>query len=156
MDLIDKAKNIFSWSVVQYKICERIENNPSIYNATIPMFSIYTCHLGENIGDEKNGIGRPVIILSSNIIFKNNRNIIIAPLSKNIKWDGNSTKKVLRYKQHYVLYKLKYPKLGYDSVIQFEDIRSINKSRLGKYICQVNDVMDIKGIKDRIKYMFGV
>lgn len=83
-------------------------------------------------------------------INTNSGNVVVVPLSKNIKWtqtpDG---KKTLRYDWHYVLYKQKYP-LNYDSAVYCEDIRSISKVRLGKYICHV-DPQDMKNISKRIK-----
>jgi len=157
MSIDDKTKDIFKWSIEQYNISRKIDRNPNILSVQVPRYSIYACHLGENIANEKNGHGRPVIVLSSSIILKNNTNIIIAPLSKNIKWEISSqTKKKLKYSYHYVLHKIKYPKLAYDSCIQFEDVRVVSKARLGQYICEVTDSNDVKNIKKRIKEIFGI
>jgi mRNA interferase MazF len=46
--------------------------------------------------------------------------------------------------------KSKYKELNFDSSIQCEDIRCISKSRIGKYICQV-DNDDLNEIRKRIK-----
>ena len=46
--------------------------------------------------------------------------------------------------------KSKYKELNFDSSIQCEDIRCISKSRIGKYIYQV-DNDDLNEIRKRIK-----
>ena len=42
--------------------------------------------------------------------------------------------------------KSKYNKLNYDSAVQCEDIRSVSKARMGKYICKIDgiDMVEIK------------
>ena len=110
---------------------------------------IYTCFLGENIGYEKSKIeARPCLIVSTKQINHESGNVIVVPLSKNIKYEDGTTK--LKYPYHYVLRKSDYPKLDYDSAVQCEDIRCVSKARMGKYICSI-DTTDLNEIKKRLK-----
>ena len=118
---------------------------------TVNRGDIYACHLGQNIGYEKSRLeARPCVVVSTDNINHNSENIVVIPLSKNIKYVRTIKGKMkLRYDWHYVLYKAKY-KLNYDSAVQCEDIRCISKIRLGKYIDHV-DPQDMKNISKRIK-----
>lgn len=110
---------------------------------------IYACYLGENIGYEKSSLAaRPCLVVSSDAINHGNGNIIVVPLSKTIKYDKQDPNK-LRFDFHYVLKASKYA-LICDSAAQFEDIRSISKVRLGKYIDHI-DPNDMTEIRKRIK-----
>ena len=70
-------------------------------------------------------------------------------MSKEIKYKDDNTKTELKYEWHYVFKKSKYNKLNYDSAVQCEDIRSVSKARMGKYICKI-DGIDMVEIKKRI------
>lgn len=110
---------------------------------------IYTCFFGENIGYEKSKLeARPCIIVSTKQINHESGNVIVIPLSKNIKYKDGTSK--LKYPYHYVLKKSDYPKLDYDSAVQCEDIRSISKARLSTYICNTKPD-DMKNIRKRLK-----
>ena len=61
-------------------------------------------------------------------------------MTKEIKYKDNNTKTELKYEWHYVLKKSKYNKLNYDSTVQCEDIRSVSKARMGKYICKIDGI----------------
>lgn len=50
------------------------------------------------------------------------RNIVVIPLTKEIKYKDDKTKTELKYEWHYVLKKTTYDKLNYDSAVQCEDI----------------------------------
>jgi mRNA interferase MazF len=75
---------------------------------------------------------------------------VVIPLTKEIKYKDNTTKTELKYEWHYVLKKSKYNQLNYDSAVQCEDIRSVSKARMGKYICSI-DTTDLDEIKKRLK-----
>ncbi len=149
--LIDnKYENMFRWMSNKLRIQDRFnKNNQS--KVKYPRGAIYACYFGENIGHEKSRLeARPCIVVSNNRINYNATNIVVIPLTKEIKYKNNATKTELKYEWHYVLKKSKYNKLNYDSAIQCEDIRSVSKARLGKYICKV-DIDDMDEIKKRIK-----
>lgn len=92
---------------------------------------------------------RPCLILSNNRINYNATNVIVVPLTKEIKYKNDSCVE-LKYEWHYVLKKDKYVKLNFDSAVQCEDIRCVSKARLGKFICMV-DEKDLGEIRKRIK-----
>lgn len=145
----NKYENILRWTAHKIKLQDKFLKNAQ-EKVKYPRGSIYSCFLGENIGHEKSRLeARPCLIISNNRINYNSSNIIVIPLSKEIKYKDKS-KTQLKYEWHYVLRKSNYPKLSYDSVLQCEDIRCISKSRCGTYICNV-DKFDMDEIKKRIK-----
>ena len=149
--LIDnKYENMFRWMSNKLKIQDRfVKNNQK--NVKYSRGSIYACYLGENIGHEKSRLeARPCVIVSNNQINFNSTNVIVVPLTKEIKYKNTSEKSELKYEWHYVLKKAKYSQLNYDSAVQCKDIRSVSKARMGKYICKINE-LDINEIKKRIK-----
>lgn len=83
---------------------------------------------GKGFLSEKSGV-RPAVIVSSNLINHTSDNIIVAPLTKsfNKKTDEGLTK--LLTTQIYLSERY-YSKLGYSSIIQLEDMRSISKKRV--------------------------
>lgn len=128
---------------------EKFENN-NFRRWFTPRGCVFTCHFGENIGDEKCGMGRPVLVVSSDKINRKSGNVIVVTLSKNIKWT-DATRTRLKYETHWVLKKAKYPQLAFDSAVQCEDIKVISKARLGKFICQIDNASDMKQIRKRLK-----
>lgn len=149
MSSYNKFENLYKWLAHKLKLQEHFFNNNQRTDK-YPRGAIYACYLGENIGHEKSRLeARPCLIISSNGINYNSTNVIVIPLSKEIKYKPGSNSE-LRYKWHYVLKKSKYNKLNYDSVIQCEDIRCISKSRVGKFITKI-DPPDINNIRKRIK-----
>lgn len=149
-----KAKLLTRWLTIKMYLEEKFENN-NFTDFFPPRGSIYTCHLGTNIGFEKGGMGRPVLVVSSDKINRASGNVIVVPLSRNIKWKDRS-KKQLKYDTHYVLYKTKYPKLDYDSVVQCEDIRVVSKARLGDFICKIDWKTDMSKISKRLKSALAI
>lgn len=151
---MSKSEDYIKWLYKKFKIQNYFESKTAkltkwqVYDG-----QIYTCYLGVNIGHEKSRIeARPCIIVSNNRINSQSSNVIVVPLSKNIKYDVNGG---LKYPHHYVLKKKNYPKLTYDSVAQCEDVRSISKARISTYICNLNSY-DIKEIRKRIKSIFQI
>ena len=131
------------------KLQEKFERNNQIH-ANYPRGSIYACYMGMNIGHEKSRLAaRPCLIVSTDEINRKSSNVIIVPLSNEIKYKhGSSTE--LAYDWHYVLKKAKYNRLNYDSAVQCEDIRCVSKSRMGKFITKVRP-KDMNEIKKRLK-----
>lgn len=146
----NKYENMFRWMSNKLKIQDRfIKNNQR--NIKYSRGSIYACYLRENIGHEKSRLeARPCIIVSNNQINFNATNIVVVPLTKEVKYKDSATKSGLKYEWHYVLKKAKYSQLNYDSAVQCEDIRCVSKARMGKYICKIDD-SDMSEIKKRIK-----
>lgn len=144
---MDKFEKLARWFSYQIKLEDRF--NRKIPKVKICRGDIYSCYLGENIGHEKSRLeGRPCVVISTDKINTRSSNIIVIPLTKNIKYKDGSTK-LLRYEWNYILYKSKYP-LKYDSMAQCEDMRCISKIRLGAYIGHV-DTKDMENLKKRLK-----
>ncbi len=152
----NKYENLYKWSALKLWVQQKFEKR-HLTGWFVPRGSIYGCYLGENIGYEKSGLdSRPVLVISNDSFNKKSGNVIVIPLSKNIKWDKKLLpKKVLSQNSHYVLYKSKYSKLNYDSAIQCEDIKSVSKSRLGGFICFVESE-DMKRIVKKLKYTLQI
>ena len=144
------ANDYIKWLNKKLKLNNYFNNHRQrLTNWKVNRGQIYTCHLGENIGYEKSKIeARPCLIISTQQINHDSGNVIVIPLSKNIKYEQGTNK--LKYPYHYVLKKADYPKLEYDSVIQCEDIRCISKARLCTYVCNTKPE-DMRGIRKRLK-----
>lgn len=141
----NKFENFYRWASHKLKLQEKFDRNNQAH-IKYPRGAIYACYFGENIGHEKSRLeARPCLIVSSDQINYNSSNIVVVPLSKDIKYkDGSTTE--LKYDWHYVLYKSKYSRLNYDSTVQCEDIRCVSKSRMGRFITKVlpDDMSEIK------------
>lgn len=86
----------------------------------------------DSVGDEKNG-RRPCVVLSNSTIGHRSNNIIIAPMTNaNNKKDSSNYINLLP--THVFMSSKYYRSLDMDSVLQLEDIRSISKERVVKYI----------------------
>lgn len=142
-------EQLYRWACHKLKIQEKFERNSQV-KSFYPRGAIYACYMGVNVGFEKSRLeARPCLIVSTDQINKNSGNVIVVPLSKDIKYTKGS-KTQLAYDWHYVLKKAKYPSLNYDSVIQCEDMRCVSKARMGKFITKVSSD-DMAEIKKRIK-----
>ena len=131
------------------RLQEKFERNNQIH-VKYPRGAIYTCYMGENVGHEKSRLeARPCLIISTDEINKKSSNVIVIPLSKEIKYK-HGTNTELAYSWHYVLKKSKYDKLNYDSVVQCEDIRCVSKTRMGKFITKISHD-DMDEIKKRLR-----
>lgn len=146
---MNKYEALYRWACHKMRIQERFEKNNQIH-VKYPRGSIYACYMGVNVGHEKSRLeARPCLIVSTDQINKKSTNVIVVPLSKDIKYKhGSSTE--LAYPWHFVLKKSKYNALSYDSVVQCEDIKCVSKSRMGKYITKINPD-DMDEIKRRLK-----
>lgn len=152
--MYNKTVSLIRWLNTKVSLHEDFTKRAFHYrNYFTPRGSIYTCHFGENIGDEKCGMGRPVLVVSNNSLNKCNGNIVVVTLSKNIKYKTGT--RFLKYRSHYALHKSKYTKLNFDSAVQCEDMKVISKSRLGDFICKV-DSTDMSQIKKRLKYILSI
>lgn len=149
MEIINKYEALYRWSCHKLRLQEKFDRNNQI-RVHYPRGAIYACYMGANIGHEKSRLqARPCLIVSSDEINKKSTNIIVVPLSKEIKYKKGSTTE-LAFDWHYVLKKSKYPVLNFDSVVQCEDIRCVSKTRMGKFITKINPD-DMNEIKKRLK-----
>lgn len=126
-----------------------IENKIKLRKRGIIQGGIYLCELGENVGSEQNsnpGEDRPVIVISNNTINSTSNNVIIAPLSKTLKYKSDG--KTPKYKSHYFLYKEKYSFLSQNSAVKTEEVRTVSKVRLNKKLGEV-EPQDLKKIMKR-------
>lgn len=145
----NKYEAMYRWICFKLRLQEKFERNNQIH-VNYPRGAIYTCYMGMNIGHEKSRLeARPCLIVSTDEINRKSSNVIIIPLSKEIKYKHGSNTE-LAYDWHYVLKKAKYSRLNYDSAVQCEDIRCVSKSRMGKFITKVTPE-DMNEIKKRLK-----
>lgn len=104
---------------------------------------IYYANLDPTVGSEQNGI-RPVLIISNNIGNLHSSIIIVVPISSVMKKEYLPTHIFLNTES-----------LLKNSVLMFEQIRTIDKCRLLQYICTISsDFWD--EINVAIKISLGV
>ena len=144
-------EDMIRWIPTHIKIQDKFDKTKkNLITFKVPSGAIYTCHLGQNIGYEKSKLeARPCLVVSTNRLNYHSGNVIVVPLTSTIKYKQGSTSELI-FDWHYVLKQSTYSFLKNDSCVCCEDIRSINKARLGKYMGQVN-VTDMKNIRKRLK-----
>lgn len=89
---------------------------------------IYYASLNPIVGCEQNGT-RPVVIVQNDLANKCSPVVLIAPMTSKV----NSKPKL---KTHVYLEKDK--KITHDSIVLMEQIRVLDKSRLGSFLCSLN------------------
>lgn len=120
--------------IKQQKTFARSGKQPPI--KTIYRAGIFHAEMGTaNIGGEKNKT-RPVLVMSPNVMNKGHT-VIVVPLSTKFKLKPDGTP---LYDNQYLLKKVDYPKLDADSMVKFEDVRSVDVVRLRGHICNVESV----------------
>lgn len=106
---------------------------------------LYYADLGNGVGSEQNGY-RPVVIIQNDVGNKHSPTTIVAAISTQIK-----TKATLP--THYHL------KLGnglvQPSMVMLEQIRTIDKSRMGQYIGKLSDE-EVKGLNHALAISIGL
>lgn len=111
---------------------------------------IFDCELGYgNVGGEKNKT-RPVLVLSKNVL-NNGHTVVVVPLSTKFDLAING---LPRYRNHYLLKKAKYSFLDRDSVVKFEDIRSVDVVRLRQLRGNIDET-DMKRMKRNLLFTSG-
>ena len=117
---------------------------------TIYRGGIYWAELGDgNIGGEKNKT-RPVMVISPNRMNKGHT-VVVVPVSSKFPKKSNGFPK---YNNHFLLKKKDYPLLDEDSVVKFEDIRSIDVVRLRSVIFNVNKI-HMQKMKNNLNFISG-
>ena len=97
-------------------------------NRRIKRGDIYYANLYPIIGCEQDGI-RPVVVIQNEMANAYSPLVLIAPLTSRV-----STKPKLG--TH--VYIKKNGKITHDSIIQMEQIRVLDKSRLGSFVCTLS------------------
>ncbi|KIO58742.1 hypothetical protein B4143_4369 [Bacillus subtilis] len=151
--VITKHQKLEEWNIRKKELAKNwIENKQSLRGRGIVQGGIYLCELGENLGSEQNsniGEDRPVIVLSNNTINSTGENIIVAPLSKTLKFRKGTN--IPKYRSHYFLFTKKYSFLTYDSAIKAEEMKAVSKVRLNKKLGEISKE-DFKRIITRVNW----
>lgn len=105
---------------------------------------IYYADLSPVIGSEQGGT-RPVLIIQNNIGNKFSPTIIVAPITTKNENDHQPT--------HVDIGKM--PELTRHSVVLLEQIRTIDKQRLGKKIAEVSDQL-MKQVEHALSVSLGL
>lgn len=106
---------------------------------------IYYADLGKTIGSEQAGI-RPVIIVQNDIGNEKSTTTIVVPLTKNIR-------KKINQPTHFLLKPT--GKIRYNSIVLAEQIRVIDKERIGSRVGRLNKKI-IKCIDNIILETLGI
>ena len=137
----EKKLKIEEWKLVKVSLATAFFDKEGILERfNTKKWEIYNCAFGENIGHEQSD-ERPVLIISGNFFNKNSTIVTVAPLStkfstKVVTVKGRK-KEVLKYKCQYLLEKRFFPFLNDDSVIKFDQIKTVSKCRLGAKIGEI-------------------
>lgn len=99
--------------------------------------SIYLINFGENIGDEINK-KRPALVVSNNNYNCCSTNVVVLPITKKQIFKGKETF-LPKYSSQYFLFKLDYNFLDFDSCVECEQIRTVSKARILKYLGNLKD-----------------
>lgn len=145
IDLIEEKEHL-----LQIQQAEIRRQGEYVAIKTIYRGGVYWAELGEgNIGGEKNKT-RPVLVITPNLMNKGNT-VIVVPIST--KFEKNH-RGLPKYRNHYLLKKSQYVDLDEDSVVKFEDIRSIDVVRLRGLIFNVNEP-DMLKMKNNLEFICG-
>ena len=105
----------------------------NMYLQQIMRGDIYYANLNPVIGSEQ-GDKRPVVILQNNLGNKHSPTTIIAPITRNLKKKKLPT--------HVIIPRISG--LGVDSLVLVEQIRTIDRSRLGEYIGRISETVQME------------
>lgn len=162
--------NIAKW--LSYKLnYHKISNHNSVKRKQVNIGEIWECHLGYNIGEEKNK-KRPILVLSNNRINRSGK-IVVACITD--AKDKTNQANLPQHNSWYLLFsnttdpnKMHKPNrqipsnahiynfLDKDSIVQLESIRTVSKARLPKY--KKGDIHpdDFKKIRAKLKNVFNI
>lgn len=160
-----KTKQLTDWFPVKIEMAHYwIEHEKTQMKRNMTRGAVHFCHFGENIGCEQNE-ERPVVIVSNNTVNSTSGNVLVVPLTKNLKIrtvpktgeavltkDG---KPIPRFQSHYFLFKSKYDFLAFDSAAKTEETTSVSKVRLKEHLGNL-DEEDINRLENRLKWSFGI
>lgn len=160
-----KEDQILKWKPVKIGLAHYwIENEKTQMGRKMTRGAVHFCNFGENIGCEQNE-ERPVVIISNNTVNSTSGNVLVIPLTKNLKSKTNFktgqavlTKDGLpvpRFQSHYFLFQHKYSFLAFDSAAKTEETTSVSKVRLKEHLGNL-DEEDINRLENRVKWTFGL
>lgn len=109
----------------------------------IQQAEIYLANLDPVKGHEQGGY-RPILILQNNHLNKHLNTVVIAPITKNLRYKGYLTTFFIEKKKS---------KLKFDSVALLYQVRTIDKKRLKKAVCQLDAVL-FSAIKRQLSLVF--
>ncbi len=122
-------------------------------NSKIVRGTVYFAELGENVGHEKSN-SRPVLIISNDQNNLTSTNVIVAIMT-----DAENKKKpdgtIKLLPTQYLMKKVDYPFLSFDSIVQFEDIRTLSKVRL-KFNMGLVNPENLKKMERNLLRSFGL
>lgn len=114
---------------------------------------VYWVNFGKgNLGAEKNKT-RPAVIISPNHLNKA-ETVLVVPISSKFPFKLKDGVKLPKHRNHFLLYKNKYPELDETSAIKCEDLKCIDVARIGDLIFNISKD-DMKLLKSRLLYMLG-
>lgn len=106
---------------------------------------IYMCDLTKDSIDSEQSGCHPVLIAACDIRNNSSNNVVVFPLTHAIKKSQPT---------HYILYSSEYDFLSYDeSIVECEEIRSVSKGRLQRYLGQISKE-DFEKILECEKFIF--
>ncbi|WP_195913932.1 type II toxin-antitoxin system PemK/MazF family toxin [Planomicrobium sp. YIM 101495] len=149
-----KSQSINSWVRDKERLShDFIEDSINIKSKQINIGDIYTCEIGENIGEEQCN-SRPVLVVSKTFYNNHSSNVTVVPLSKTILTKvvikNGKRRTSLKVRTHFKLKKTDFPFLDADSAVKCEQIRSISKSRLSVKKGTI-DTDTLKKVQTRLK-----
>lgn len=155
-----KEKRLRDWTKEKLNLSNNwIRNQEKQRNRKIEQRGVYWCELGENLGSEQNTENnerRPVLVLSNNIINPKDPNILIAPLSKQLKTKkGKGGREVPKYNSQFFLYRQKYSFLTNDSAVMTEATRNVSKVRIASRLGEINEE-DYKKVLAKLHWTTGI
>ncbi|MGE7621674.1 type II toxin-antitoxin system PemK/MazF family toxin [Viridibacillus sp. NPDC096237] len=157
--IAEKKERIEQWKEIKLEISSNfIDDRETVKAIQINSGEIFECFIGENIGEEQCKT-RPVLILSKTFYNNNSTQVLIAPLSTTIKTKkytkGGNIKTRLSTRTHLLLKKDNFSFLKEDSVVKFEQIRSVSKVRFTNKLGSI-DEKTLSVVKNRIKDLFDI
>lgn len=153
-NMAQNIRNASYWLARKIELIELKEHQKiNSINPSILRGGIFNVELGNgNVGGEKNKT-RPCMVLSKNGL-NNGDTVVIVPLTTKFKCNIKNGRKIPRYPNHYIIYKSNYHFLDDDSCIKFEDIRAIDKVRVGNHLGNI-DPADMKLMENRLLNAMG-
>jgi mRNA interferase MazF len=105
---------------------------------------IYFANLDSTVGSEQSGY-RPVVALQNDLMNPGSPTAVVVPITGVIKDRGNPAHYILQDKSGLYL----------KSMALCEQIRTIDKRRLGEFLCKLDDE-DMRGIERAVSFCLGL
>lgn len=112
-------------AVVSYAVAVVFEGMDLMNNITMKRRDVFYANLSPTVGSEQDGY-RPVLILQNDMGNKHSATVIVAPLTSRAKRDLPTHVEVSN------------ERLGMNSIVLLEQIRTVDKRRLDTYVCSLS------------------